>query len=472
VPFVGARRERAMRRTPYARWLVYVSIGILVTVAPRSVAADSSPASRVAAEFRLGEPRFDTGGVLPTSFLAATNAYDYGDPTGAEQAHLEAVNRARLDPDGEAQRLGIDLFEGVPAGEISGDPVQPLTFNATLLGVARLHSQDMIANGYFAHASLDGRSPFDRMTEAGYQYSYAGENIALMYSTSPLDEVSTALDLHDALFLDEGVVGRGHRVNILNGNFKEVGIGTAGGSYQHSPYGLTLTCDFGAPRSGSGSYLLGVVYDDKDGDEFYDAGEGIGGVEIAVVEAAVGTTTASAGGYSMLLPQGTYTVDATLADGRTLQRQVSISDSNVKLDLLASEFPSDGTAPVRVGTSPGSVTETVTAMQQLELAVNTSNDDGESAAVEWFLLTAVVGGVQLPVFALTSSGTLVDVSTVQSLSSVAFDYAESADTTTVATLSMGDLGLSSGDTLIYAYAYTTAGLVDPVIENTVTLNVQ
>ena len=56
----------------------------------------------------------------------------------------------------EAARFGISLFEGVPAGEISGNPVQPIVFNAKLITAASAHSQDMISNDYFSHYSLDG----------------------------------------------------------------------------------------------------------------------------------------------------------------------------------------------------------------------------------------------------------------------------------------------------------------------------
>jgi len=169
----------------------------------------------------LGEPWSDkTGSYGNLVILQSSDAFDYGDPTAAEQAHLEAINRARLDPVGEAARLGIDLFEGVSFGAISGSPVQPLVFNTKLITAARLHSQDMIDQDYFAHESWDGKSPFDRMQAAGYVYASAGENLAsYMGSTGPLDKVSTALALHDNLFLDENYPNRGHRVNILTESF-------------------------------------------------------------------------------------------------------------------------------------------------------------------------------------------------------------------------------------------------------------
>ncbi len=56
-------------------------------------------------------------------YVQGAAVYEYGNPTPAEQAHLEAVNRARANPLAEASRLGIDLFEDVAPGAISGDLV-------------------------------------------------------------------------------------------------------------------------------------------------------------------------------------------------------------------------------------------------------------------------------------------------------------------------------------------------------------
>jgi len=153
--------------------------------------------------FKLGDPWYDERDVTKDLlFPQAIYSFDYGDPTAAEQAHLEALNRARLNPVAEAALLGIDLYEGVPSGAISGLPVQPVVLNAKLIQAARLHSQDMIDQDYFAHDSLNGQSPFDRMEAAGYQYSTAGENLAFIGSTGFLDEVTTVLEHHslDARF--------------------------------------------------------------------------------------------------------------------------------------------------------------------------------------------------------------------------------------------------------------------------------
>lgn len=78
---------------------------------------------------------------------------------------------------------------------------------------ARGHSQDMAANDYFDHTGLDGRSPFDRMRDAGYP-DPAGENIAYGYRT-PADVMA-------------GWMGSdGHRQNLLSCSHRTIGVGVA-----------------------------------------------------------------------------------------------------------------------------------------------------------------------------------------------------------------------------------------------------
>ena len=109
----------------------------------------------------------------------------------------------------------------------------PLAVNATLTAVAQAHSQDMATNNYFDHNSQDGRTPFDRMTAAGYRYSTAAENIAAGQRT-PQDVMTAWMN------------SPGHRANILDCALKQIGVGYATGS--SSQYGVYWTQDFGTPR--------------------------------------------------------------------------------------------------------------------------------------------------------------------------------------------------------------------------------
>ncbi|MFE7461237.1 sigma-70 family RNA polymerase sigma factor [Streptomyces sp. NPDC057554] len=88
----------------------------------------------------------------------------------------------------------------------------PVASNDLLATAAQRHSADMASRDYFSHTSLDGTSPGDRITAAGYRWSTYGENIA--------KGQRTAADVMQA-WMDSP----GHRANILNCSFKEMGIG-------------------------------------------------------------------------------------------------------------------------------------------------------------------------------------------------------------------------------------------------------
>ncbi len=89
--------------------------------------------------------------------------------------------------------------------------LQPLKLNLTLSGEAGNYAQDMINRNYFSHTSPEGLSPLNRVQQAGVNSSYVGENLAMDSSVAAAE---TAL-MSDA----------GHRANILNTTFTDVGIG-------------------------------------------------------------------------------------------------------------------------------------------------------------------------------------------------------------------------------------------------------
>jgi Ca2+-binding RTX toxin-like protein len=269
------------------------------------------------------------------------------EPTAHEQYLLELINRARLDPAAEAARFGIGLNDGLGAGTISTAAKAPLAFNPLLIDAARAHSDWILATDTFSHTGAGGSSPGDRMKAAGYVFSGSwtwGENIALRSGTISATTVEL---LHEQLFESAG-----HRVNLLNASFRETGLGLAQGEYK----GFTATDVTEVfAKSGSAVFLTGVAFDDRDGDRFYDPGEGLGGVSLSIrntaTGAVAGTTTWSAGGYQLALGAGTYEV--TFSGGglaSPVVKSVTVGSVNVKLDLDADAGgPPAGT--VRAGTS-------------------------------------------------------------------------------------------------------------------------
>ncbi|WP_350278645.1 CAP domain-containing protein [Kribbella sp. HUAS MG21] len=88
----------------------------------------------------------------------------------------------------------------------------PLRTNKALTTAAEAHAADMVAQHYFAHDSLDGRSPFDRMKAAGFTGGAMAENIAVGYSSA-------------AAVVEGWMNSDGHRKNILNCEYTMIGIG-------------------------------------------------------------------------------------------------------------------------------------------------------------------------------------------------------------------------------------------------------
>ncbi|MDR1669402.1 MAG: CAP domain-containing protein [Oscillospiraceae bacterium] len=108
----------------------------------------------------------------------------------------------------------------------------PLTWNETLADAARAHSADMYGNGYVGHTGKGGTEPAERAAAAGYRYRALGENIAAGYSG--------AVETVHAL-----INSPGHRDNILNPGFTEMGAGNYSGTGGYRYYSTQL---YGKPR--------------------------------------------------------------------------------------------------------------------------------------------------------------------------------------------------------------------------------
>ncbi len=130
------------------------------------------------------------------------------------------VANPRPRSDLEARMLELVNQERVAAG------LKPLAPDPELTEVARQHSTDMFARGYFAHDTPEGRDPFDRMRAANVRFVTAGENLAL----APSMQVA-----HRGLMNSPG-----HRANILHPQFGRVGIGIMDGGIR----GLMISQEF------------------------------------------------------------------------------------------------------------------------------------------------------------------------------------------------------------------------------------
>ncbi len=130
------------------------------------------------------------------------------------------VQVSRPRPDLEAEMLKLVNKERTAAG------LRALAPDPELTDVARRHSADMFARGYFAHDTPESRDPFDRMRAADVRFLTAGENLAL---------ARTVQIAHTGLMNSPG-----HRVNILRPEFGRLGIGIMDGGMR----GVMVTQNF------------------------------------------------------------------------------------------------------------------------------------------------------------------------------------------------------------------------------------
>ncbi len=111
-----------------------------------------------------------------------------------------------------------------------------LCVHPTLQKAARAHSRDMIRRDYFSH-NTKGRNEgaCERIRRYGYRWRECGENIA--WGSGSMGSPSSRFR--------SWMTSSGHRSNILNGKFREVGIGAVRGTFQRYSDVTMWTVDFG-----------------------------------------------------------------------------------------------------------------------------------------------------------------------------------------------------------------------------------
>ncbi len=181
--------------------------------------------------------------------------------------------------------------------------LHPLAYDYSLAAAARDHSEDMGVQDYFSHTSLDGRTVGDRLTEAGYSYNTYGENIA---AGQPTPEV----------VIDSWMSSSGHRANILNPNFCDIGVGYV--YVADSTYHYYWTQDFGRKSGvsscpGTATYTIAAAA--GPGGSIFPEGD------VAVDQGRNLTFT--------FTPDPGYSVDEVLVDGEAAALATTYTFSNV-----------------------------------------------------------------------------------------------------------------------------------------------
>ena len=304
--------------------------------------------------------------------------YSVGNPSAESQLYLEYINRARADAMVEAHRLADETDSDIRSAYnyfgVTGENIvnqfqyyvdqgcieqfaQPLSFNPALQQMAELHTEDLFDNAFQGHVSSSNPpEPFEpgftlgqRRNAVGY-FGAVGENVysyadSVQHGHAGFDVdwgnvTNTSHPCYNPAFNGQGMQnGAGHRTSIHNGSYNEVGIGVINGTNTvgGNMVGPQLvTQDLG--RSSSATFVTGVVYEDLNGNDFYDIGEGRSGVRVDIDESTYYAISTESGAYSIPVGgDGTYTVEFTGGGFASYSALAEVLDgNNVKVDYLTS----------------------------------------------------------------------------------------------------------------------------------------
>lgn len=283
-------------------------------------------------------------------------------PTGAEQEMLELLNHMRTDPQGHFSRMvssvspltspDADVQGALNYFQVNGStlrnqwnsltPVQPVAWNESLVNAANGHNQAMIAADQQSHQVAGELSLSGRVEAAGYTgWSNIAENIYAYSENSFYAHAGFAIDWGGSSATGGIQSPPGHRNNMMSNSYREVGIRITNETNPATDVGpQVVTQDFGNRFAlSNGGYLLGVVYNDLNSNQFYNAGEGLGGVNVTITSSGGFNrtlTSMDAGGYQTFLSPGTYSVTYSGGGLSTpVTRSVTIGTANVKVDILS-----------------------------------------------------------------------------------------------------------------------------------------
>ncbi len=143
--------------------------------------------------------------------------------------------KTKISPAAPATGIVVFVTELIVAHNAirKGRGLKAITKDNMLQAACEAHCIEMAARGVMSHYGADGSNPFQRMTRAGYRFSWAGENVAFNYQSV-------------AAVMDGWMRSPGHRANIIKRQYTNIGAACVY-SAKGEPY---WTVDFGAPLSG------------------------------------------------------------------------------------------------------------------------------------------------------------------------------------------------------------------------------
>ncbi len=288
--------------------------------------------------------------LLSAFVIFAAPAAGQDDPPGAYRAStpepgpietvmLEYINRCRANPAAEGERTFEDrnipdtVDRAMYRREMSElSPAPPLVFDLRLIKASRWHSyyQTLHGQGHSEEAGkqgFTGASPGARIEAAGLRAG-SGENVFLGQKDPWYCHLGFVVDW------GTGPGGmqpaRGHRRNIMDPEFRLAGVGAV--PYEGDTQFAT-THNLATARE---RFVGGVVLQDKNRNRFYDIGEGIGGVKLAVGEEQMASWFA--GAFTLAIPTSDSLLVVEL-DGKRYAAMLPAGEENLKFDVFTSDLP-------------------------------------------------------------------------------------------------------------------------------------
>lgn len=142
-----------------------------------------------------------------------------GDTLGNTLGNTSSDEPANLPPEERSTLLISSRQDGrlleLTNQQRASNGVAALRLSAQLGRAAQSHAEDMANRNFFSHTGSNGSRMSDRVNQAGYAWQAVGENIYMGTNATPRQAVTGWMN------------STGHRQNILNSNYTEIGFGVA-----------------------------------------------------------------------------------------------------------------------------------------------------------------------------------------------------------------------------------------------------
>lgn len=353
----------------------------------------------------------------PTTLWTYHNTLDGAHPDGTEQRMLWHINRARQDPAAEGQWLAVvnDESGGISAARsyfavntsvlisefatYAAKP--PVAFDNRLYEAAKEHSDYLI--------SIDGQShdgQFTRVQNAGFKYSRVAGNV--------FSYAKNGLHAHAGFNIDwgSGTDGTqdppGHRYTIMSVeyDYTNVGLAAVADNNDYNDVGPLVVTGNHASALDSYSdhynqFLVGTVWEDLNGNSLYDAGEGVGGVQVIPDTGTYFAITSNAGGYAIPLPNGSYFVSFVKSSSDYKFENVTMNGESVLLDWQR------GSGGINIAPSASFTATPAQGEAPLTVSVDasaSSDSDGSIVSYAWDASNGQTASGQTASLTFTSSG--------------------------------------------------------------------